>query len=274
MIEIEAEAFRSLVYKKAAAAYRDLPWRNYRDPYAIMVSEFMLQQTQVARVAPKFIEWIQRFPNPPALAAAAPEDVLRLWNGLGYNRRALALASASRVITEKYHGRVPEEESNLRALPGIGPYTARAIMAFAFDLPTVFLETNIRTVILRHYFPDQTMVEDKRLEAVAALTLDATHPCKWYTALMDYGAELKRVEGNHAKRGASYKPQSPYMTSRRRIRGMVLKHVLESKVLSMDELCSSLPFSAEQLNECVVLLASEGFIQFKGSVISVTSQIL
>jgi A/G-specific adenine glycosylase len=273
MSAIEPESFRDLVYEKAAEAYRDLPWRHTRDPYAIMVSEYMLQQTQVSRVAPKFVEWIGAFPDPSALSQAPLSDVLSLWSGLGYNRRALALVSACAIIAEKFGGRVPNIESELRSLPGIGPYTARAIMAFAFDLPTVFLETNIRTVILKHYFPYRTDVEDRELEAVAALILDRKHPGAWYTAMMDYGAELKRVEGNHSKRGASYKAQSPFETSRRRVRGLVLKRVLESRVIGMDELISSLPCEPEQIRECVLLLAGEGFVTYEGRKVSLSGSV-
>ena len=270
MTSIEPAAFRNLVYEKAAGVYRDLPWRHTRDPYAIMVSEYMLQQTQVARVVLKFNEWVRNFPNPAALASAPLAEVLRLWSGLGYNRRALALVSACAIIVEKFEGRVPCEENELRSLPGIGPYTARAIMAFAFDLPTVFLETNIRTVILKHFFPDVTKVEDKELELIAALILDTTHPGSWYTAMMDYGAEIKKIEGNHSKRGASYRAQSAFETSRRRVRGLVLKRVLESRVIGMDELRSILPFTPEQIDESVLLLAREGFVAYDGTKISLS----
>lgn len=268
MTDIEPAEFRSLVYERAAKAYRDLPWRHTRDPYAIMVSEFMLQQTQVARVIPKFEKWMGSFPTPGALAAAPLAEVLGLWSGLGYNRRALALASACAIIAEKFEGRVPREESDLRSLPGIGAYTARAILAFAFDLPTVFLETNIRTVLLKHYFPGETNIGDKALEAVADKVLDRERPGAWYTAMMDYGAELKRLEGNHSRRGATYKTQSAFETSRRRIRGIILKRVLESREIDMDELRSSLPFAPERVEECVDLLAGEGFVAYDGKKVS------
>ncbi len=272
MIDIEPAHFRKLVYEKAAEVYRDLPWRNTRDPYAIMVSEFMLQQTQVSRVKPKFMEWMDRFPDPASLASASAEDVLGFWSGLGYNRRALALVSACRIIMEKHDGILPCSEEDLRSLPGIGPYTARAILAFAFDLPTVFLETNIRTVILKHYFPDDAQVGDRELEAVAGRILDVFHPGAWYTALMDYGAELKRVEGNHSRRGAAYKPQTPFMTSRRRVRGVLLKSVLEAGSLALDEFAQSQPFPSKVVEECARALASEGFVSYDGTTVRISGR--
>ncbi len=272
MIEIEPGDFRRLVYDKAADVYRDLPWRNTRDPYAIMVSEFMLQQTQVSRVKPKFMEWMDRFPDPASLASASVEEVLGFWSGLGYNRRALALVSACALVVEKHEGIIPSSEEVLHSLPGIGPYTARAILAFAYDIPTVFLETNIRTVILRHYFPDDAQVRDRELESVAGRILDIEHPGAWYTALMDYGAELKRVEGNHSKRGAAYKPQSPFRTSRRRVRGLLLKKALEAGVLTLDEFTNSQPFSSGLVEECARALASEGFLSYDGTYIRISGR--
>lgn len=270
MTEIDTETFRALVYEKAANVYRDLPWRNTEDPYAIMVSEFMLQQTQVSRVEPKFIEWMDRFPSPAVLALSPTETILGFWSGLGYNRRALALVSACKTIVDSYNGIVPQREEDLRSLPGIGPYTARAIMAFAYDLPTVFLETNIRTVLLKHYFSEEIGVGDKELEAVAGKVLDAGHPGAWYTALMDYGAELKRVEGNHSRRGAAYRVQSPFGTSRRRVRGILLKKVLEAGILDLDAFKTSLPFSAGIVEDSVQALVREGFVTYDGTNLKIT----
>ena len=261
---VDAAGFQSLVYQKAATCWRDLPWRHTGDPYAIMVSELMLQQTQVARVVPKFNAWMERFPDIGCLAKAPVDEVLRLWSGLGYNRRALALHRAALGIADDFGGRVPGDEAALRGLPGIGVYTSRAILAFAFDKPTVFLETNIRTVFLKHFFPGETGVPDKALEAAAGAVLDAAAPRRWYTALMDYGAELKRVEGNHSRRGAAYRKQAPFATSFRRVRGAVLGKLVEGKPLTMEELYAVLPFSRENIEKCAGILVKEGFAVYDG----------
>ena len=269
MDDKDARAFRDLVYGSAAKCWRELPWRRINDPYAIMVSEFMLQQTQVPRVVPKFIAWMERFPTLARLAVAPADEVLGLWSGLGYNRRALALHRASQLLTENFGGRVPDDESALRELPGIGAYTSRAILAFAFDKPTVFLETNIRTVLLKHFFPGGNGVSDKALEKMAANVLDEAAPRRWYTALMDYGAELKRVEGNHSVRGAAYKKQAPFATSFRRVRGAVLKSLVEKKNVGIEELYASLPFSRENIEKCAEILAREGFARYDGENLSI-----
>ena len=270
MDEVDAAGFHDLVYQKAAFCWRDLPWRHTYDSYAIMVSELMLQQTQVARVVPKFNAWMERFPDIGSLAMAPVDEVLRLWSGLGYNRRALALHRACLILVDEFNGAVPADEASLRSLPGIGIYTSRAILAFAFDKPTVFLETNIRTVMLKHFFPSETGVPDKALEKIAAAVLDETAPRRWYTALMDYGAELKRVEGNHSRRGAAYKKQAPFATSFRRVRGAVLRKLVEGKSLTIDELYATLPFSRENIEKCAAILVSEGFATYSGSALTIS----
>lgn len=266
-----AAAFRTLVYGKAAACWRDLPWRRTADPYAILVSELMLQQTQVARVVPKYEAWMARFPDAASLAGAPAEEVLALWSGLGYNRRALALHRAAKAIVADFGGVPPRDEAALRTLPGVGPYTSRAVLAFAFDLPSPFLETNIRTVFLKHFFPGEEGVPDSALEAVAAATLDRAAPRRWYTALMDYGAEIKRAEGNHSVRGASYKKQAPFATSFRRVRGAVLKHLVEKGSAGIEELYASLPFSRETIEKGAEVLVAEGFARYESGSLTISS---
>ena len=156
------EAFRERVYLAGRELYRDLPWRRTRDPYAIWVSEAMLQQTQVSRVDGRWQSWLDRFPSVDALAAATSADVLAEWQGLGYNRRALALWRAAQEICERHAGVMPQDEAALKALPGIGPATAAGIRAFAFDLPGVYLETNVRAVFLHELFPGAEDVPDNR----------------------------------------------------------------------------------------------------------------
>lgn len=157
------EEFRARVFIAGRELYRNLPWRNTRDPYAIWVSEAMLQQTQVSRVDGRWQRWLERFPSVDALAAASSADVLAEWQGLGYNRRALALWNAAKVVCETHAGVMPTAEAELKALPGIGPATAAGIRAFAYDLPGVYLETNVRTVFLHELFPDAENVPDSAL---------------------------------------------------------------------------------------------------------------
>ena len=159
----DLDAFRARVYLRGRELYRDLPWRRTRDAYAIWASEAMLQQTQVSRVDGRWQRWLERFPSVAALAAASSADVLDEWQGLGYNRRALALWRAAAQIVSEHGGRMPVEERDLRALPGIGPATAAGIRAFAYDLPGVYLETNVRTVFLHELFPGEQDVPDSAL---------------------------------------------------------------------------------------------------------------
>lgn len=157
------DPFRSMVRAEGARLYRDLPWRRTRDAYGIWISEVMLQQTQVVRVLDRWPAWLERFPSVHDLATAEPAEVLEAWQGMGYNRRALALHRAAKAVVEGHDGVFPCETAALTALPGIGPATAQGIRAFAFDLPGVYLETNVRTVFLHHFFPEVEKVPDREL---------------------------------------------------------------------------------------------------------------
>ena len=169
--------FRDLVRAQGEEHYRDLPWRRTRDPYAIWISEVMLQQTQVARVDGRWQRWLDRFPDIASLAAADPADVLGEWQGMGYNRRALALRDAARTVVAT-GGELPREAEGLVRLPGIGPATAAGIRAFAWELPGVYLETNVRTVFLHELFPGELDVPDKAIVPLVAATCptDASDP--------------------------------------------------------------------------------------------------
>ena len=157
------DPFRTMVRAEGVRLYRDLPWRRTRDPYEIWLSEVMLQQTQVPRVESRWPAWLERFPSVFALAEAPTSEVLAAWQGMGYNRRALALKAAAERIVRERGGEFPRAAAELTALPGIGPATAQGIRAFAFDLPGVYLETNVRTVFLHHFFPDVPSVPDREL---------------------------------------------------------------------------------------------------------------
>lgn len=209
---------------------RDLPWRKSDangafDPYKILVSEIMLQQTQVNRVVPKYQEFIQRFPTIDALASAPLAEVLTLWSGLGYNRRAVFLHSTSQQINA--YDTFPSSIDELIKLPGIGVNTANAIVAYAFNQPVIFIETNIRTVYIHHFFSEATGVTDAQLMPFIRRSLYADNPRKWYWALMDYGTFLKSKYGNVSQRSKHFIKQSKFSGSRRQIRGLILKMLVQ-----------------------------------------------
>ena len=242
------DPFRSMIRSEGVLRYRDLPWRRTRDPYIIWLSEVMLQQTQVPRVETRMPVWLDRFPTVQALAQAAPSDVLDAWQGMGYNRRALALHKAAQRVVEDWGGEFPHETRDLVALPGIGPATAQGIRSFAFDLPGVYLETNVRTVFLHHFFPDVPAVPDRELvpliqaacpaapgaladeTAPFAVPLDdADTPRAWYYALLDYGAYLKKTLPNPSRRSAGYSRQSKFEGSRRQKRAHIVRMLLAAR---------------------------------------------
>lgn len=186
----------------------------------------MLQQTQVVRVLPKYQAFIKKFPDIQHVAAATLPDVLALWSGLGYNRRAKFLHAAAQQIMARHGGEIPGNVTDLVALPGIGKNTAGAILAYAFNQPVVFVETNIRTVFFHHFFVDREQVDDKEIEAYVTQTLDAEHPREWYWALMDYGAHLKATAGAKLAQSKHYARQSKFEGSRRQLRGEVIRRLL------------------------------------------------
>lgn len=223
-------SFRLTVLDQGRGLYRDLPWRRTRDPYAIWLSEVMLQQTQVSRVDGRWQRWLKRFPTVEALAQAEPADVLDEWQGMGYNRRALSLHRSAQAIVRM--GAFPQEEADLVALPGIGPATASGIRAFAFDLPGVYLETNVRSVFLHELFPEVGGVKDRELVPLVRATCppddaDPTDdPRTWYYALLDLGAKLKRTMPNPSRRSAGHVRQSRFEGSHRQKRAELLRILL------------------------------------------------
>lgn len=225
----EISAFQNIVWEYYDAHGRhELPWRRSQpddsfDPYKIVVSELMLQQTQVSRVIPKFEAFIDRFPTFTALAEAPLSDVLVLWSGLGYNRRAKFLWQLAQRVVSDFAGALPYERSELVSLPGIGPNTAGAVRAYAYNQPDIFIETNVRTVLFHHFFADQTGISDKALIPILEQILPKDNAREWYWALMDYGTFLKQTVGNLSRASTSYAKQSTFHGSRRQIRGQVLK---------------------------------------------------
>jgi A/G-specific adenine glycosylase len=256
--EAEIAAFRSSVLGFYAERGRAFPWRMTRDPWAILVSEIMLQQTQTERVVPKYLAWLAAYPEPGDLAEAPLAEVLGLWSGLGYNRRALALVRAASRIAAK--GSFPSEEEELLELPGVGPYTARAVLAFAFDRPVVLIETNVRSVFLHRFFEGEEGVPDSRIAPLVEATLDRGDPRSWYYALMDYGVEIKRTVGNPNARSAHYSKQSPFADSHRRIRGALLRELGARGRADAEELARALPFARERVDSALSELKAEGFV--------------
>lgn len=259
-----ARAFRKRIIDHYRRAGRDLPWRKTDDPYRILVSEVMLQQTQVERVVAKYDEFLAAFPDFKALAAAPLPRLLRIWQGMGYNRRALMLRSLARRIVAEQGGRLPADPEVLIALPGIGPYTAGALMAFAFNRPAVFLDTNIRRVYIDAFFPDREKVRDAEIVPLLLQTLDRRNPGRWYNALMDYGAALKAGQPNPNKRSAHYVRQSCFENSDRQARGMILKALVAESPLSAARIVRATALEKARVERCLVALAREGFIERQG----------
>lgn len=207
---------------------RSLPWRKTRNPYRILVSEIMLQQTQVDRVISYYISFLKKFPTIGDLARAKRASVLRAWQGLGYNRRALYLHNAVKGVVKKYKGKLPRDYPSLVALPGIGPATAGDILIFAYNEPYIVIETNIRTVFIHHFFGDKKMIKDKEILPIVEKTLDRNNPREWYWALMDYGSFLKKEQGNIAQKSFHYKKQSPFEGSLRQLRARIVRLLLKN----------------------------------------------
>lgn len=258
----------TLIFQKQLYDYyrehgrHDLPWRQPEadgsfDAYKIMVSEVMLQQTQVFRVIPKFTDFIRLFPTIDSLAKAELGAVLRTWSGLGYNRRAKFLHQAARQIRQDYMGNVPQDPEELVRLPGIGPNTAAAIVVYSFNQPMIFIETNIRTVFIHHFFPGRTAVTDKAILEIVQTTLDHDNPRTWYWSLMDYGTYLKQTVGNLNKASKSYAKQSTFHGSRRQIRGRIIR-VLGERTQSQTALAKLI--DDDRFPDILQELLSEGLV--------------
>lgn len=258
--------FKETVLSHYRAHGRDLPWRRTRDPYRILVSEVMLQQTQVSRVAEKFGPFVERFKDFPVLSAAPLIEVLSFWRGLGYNRRALYLKEIARIVIDQYAAKLPDSPGELVKLPGIGSNTAGSIAAFAFNRPVVFIETNIRSVFIHHFFPDATDVRDSRILPLVEATLDRENPRLWYWALMDYGRMLKETTANPGRRSAHYARQSPFSGSDREIRGAILKQLIDADrpgacgAMTETEIVAALTMDQERIRKALGQLIREGFI--------------
>lgn len=252
--------FRKLIRDHYRLKGRIQPWRGTDDPYAVLVSEIMLQQTQVERVLDKYAAFLRAFPDFASLAAAPLGKVLSLWQGLGYNRRAVSLHGLAQAVEREHNGLLPTDEETLMRLPGIGHYTANAVRAFAFNQPSVLIETNIRRVFLHVFFQDKTGVSDSMLMPLIEKTLDRKNPRTWYYGLMDYGSELKRTVANPNRRSRHYTRQSRFEGSKRQMRAKALRAVLGSPGSTAATVAKATGMEPASCRALLEELAKEGFL--------------
>ncbi len=256
---MDKQAFQQKILTWYEQHKRDLPWRRTINPYRIMISEIMLQQTQVDRVIPKYKAFLKVFPTVWDLAEAPVSQVLELWSGLGYNSRAIRLQEAVKVICKRYDGQVPKNRDVLLDLPGIGPYTANAILSFAHNLPFPCIDTNIRRIILHELqLPEKTSAE--KLYAIAESLIPENRSREWHNALMDYGSSILTARKTGIK---SLTTQSKFLHSRRWYRGQILKTLVKEKEISVKELADRLQKSSEEIEEILIDLEKNKLIARK-----------
>lgn len=256
--ETPLEEFREEVWDYYHDHARSMPWRDDPSPYHVLVSELMLQQTQVGRVLPKYGEFMARFPSIRALSEAPLADVLDAWSGLGYNRRAKFLHAAAQKVMQDFNGELPRTLEELVSLPGVGKNTAGAILCYAFNQSVPFIETNVRSVFIHHFFNDRSGVDDKEILPLVEQACDPEHPREWYWALMDYGTYLKQTLGNNISQSKHYVRQSTFEGSRRQIRGRVLKKLTQESV-ALHEMLEQV--QDERTESVLADLLREGFIE-------------
>lgn len=262
--------FRSIIYGFYKQHRRNFPFRQNITPYNVLVSEIMLQQTQTGRVSQKFMNFVEKFPDFLALSKAPLEDVLKVWQGLGYNRRAIALKKISEIVINNYHGKLPDSIEILKSFPQIGHNTASSILTFAFNNPTVFIETNIRRVYIYFFFHNKYSISDKEIIPFVEKTIDIPNPREWYYALMDYGVILKKSYPDLNKRSVHYRKQAPFKGSNRQIRGNILKLLIRAKMLKKFEIENKFKnISPDKLKVILIQLEKEGFIKIEGTKVQI-----
>ncbi|MBM17748.1 MAG: endonuclease III [Epsilonproteobacteria bacterium] len=267
----QIQEFQKKIYNYYNTHKRNFDWRSDITSYKIVVSEVMLQQTQTKRVIQKFRQWLQTFPDFESLAQATTQEVLRCWQGLGYNRRGLALQEFAQRIVQEFDGVVPDNPEVLQTFKSIGPNTAGSICAFAFNKPVVFIETNIRTVFIHEFFKEQTNIDDKQLLPLIEQAVDRDNPREWYYALMDYGVYLKTVVKVSNAASKHYTKQSKFVGSARQMRGVIVKILSRVNQISREELCElvsvELPNNTHDVEQVVTSLAADGFLKAKNEYI-------
>lgn len=239
-LSADERRFVEMVWREGRRLYRDLPWRSIDDPYAVLVSEVMLQQTQVSRVEKYWDRFLKLFPTLDALASAETSLVLESWQGLGYNRRALMLKRCAEICSCEHGGKLPATYEELLRLPGIGKATAGGVCAFAYRKPAVYLETNVRTVFIHELFADREAVSDKEIEPLVERTCSLDDPRGWYYALLDYGAHLKSTTVNPSRRSQHHVVQSKFEGSRRQKRAELVRFMIANRSATFGELHEAL----------------------------------
>lgn len=251
-----------LVWEYYSDHKRPMPWRDNPDPYWVLVSEIMLQQTQVKRVMIKFPEFIETFPDFASLSQASLSEVLQVWQGMGYNRRAKYLWQIAQLIEQEYQGVLPRDPEILATFPGIGKATAGSIIAFAYNIPTVFIETNIRRVFIHHFFHDKDEVSDAEIMPLVNSTVSSDNPREWYYALMDYGTYLKTQVMNPNRKSKHYTVQGAFEGSNRQVRAHILRLLLQ-RPYSLDELIDVIQDERVMMN--LKNLIKEEMIEMRGN---------
>jgi A/G-specific adenine glycosylase len=259
-------AFRAAVAEHHLAHRREMPWRDADDPYAVLVSEVMLQQTQVSRVLPKYEAWVAAFPDLGSLAAAPLAAVLEAWSGLGYNRRAVAIKRAAEIVVAEHGGVLPRDPAVLATLPGIGVATARAVATYAYGEFAPFIETNVRAAVLHHFFADVDGVTDRELAPVVEATWDRADPREWGYALMDYGSHLKRAVPNPSRRSLHHTRQSRFEGSDRQARGAFLRALVREGAAEAGMLAEEAAVEEVRAARLLADLEREGFVSCEDGV--------
>jgi len=263
-------AFQKHIYSYFERFGRTFSWRQTTDAYQIVVSEIMLQQTQTYRVEGKFERFIEVLPDFNTLACAPLNVVLSLWQGLGYNRRAKALHAIAKKVVHEFNGKLPADQDILQTFPGIGKATAASICSFAFNMPVVFIETNIRSLFIHFFFRDvEEKINDSMLMPLVAQTVDTQNSRIWYYALTDYGVALKKAYPRLNAKSAHYARQSRFEGSRRQIRGKILKELLAHKSLSKKHIINVIGADDCRVPHVLEQLMHEGFIKKKGDAFTI-----
>ncbi len=252
--------FQSIIWNFYNEQGRQFPWRQKYDPYRVVVSEIMLQQTQTHRVVAKFEQFLDTFSNFDALASASLRDVLSVWQGLGYNRRGMYLHQIAQKVVDEYGGQLPDNPEILVTFSGIGKATASSICAFAFNKPTLFIETNIRAVFIHFFFQGQEKIHDDAIMPLVAASVDHGNPRLWYYALMDYGVMLKRMTINPSRKSAHHAKQSKFEGSDRQIRGAIIRELTIAPRASVDELLARMQKDEDRVKKIITQLCADGLL--------------
>ena len=262
-------SFRQKIYRFYHKHGRSLPWRETRNPYRILVSEIMLQQTQAERVLQKYPQFIAAFPDFKTLAKTPLRKILQVWQGMGYNRRALFLKKIAELVVEKLNDRLPKTIEELMRLPGIGKNTAASVLAFAFNKPVAFIETNIRSIFIHFFFQDRNEVNDREILPLVETTMDSKNPREWYNPLMDYGVMLKKNHLNPSRKSVHHQKQEKFEGSNRQVRGMLIKVITENPHITEPALMRRLNVPAQKIKDNLLQLQREGFIKRNGKKLSI-----